>query len=160
MSKKRQLIRIVLLISIIWWMYIIFRFSAQTGSSSASSSHSILYMIGHISKHINGHDFITALSPVQFKFIEFIIRKLAHMFIYFVLSILVLLFLFTYKTKIFTKIIFSLSTSFIYACSDEIHQYFVGGRSASFKDVLIDTTGATIGILFIMIIYSIIKVIE
>lgn len=158
MIKKRQLIRIVILITIICWMYIIFHFSAQTGTSSASSSHSVLYIIGHISKNITGHDLITALSPLQFKYLEFIIRKLAHMFIYFVLSILFLLFLFTYKTKIFTKILLSLSTSFIYACSDEIHQYFVGGRSASFKDVLIDTTGAMFGILFIMIIYSIIKV--
>lgn len=155
--NKRLIIRILLLISIIWWMSIIFRFSAQTGTSSASSSHSVIYLIGKITKNITGHNIILSLTPIQFKRVEFVIRKMAHMFIYFMLSILVILFLFTYNNSIKMKIFLTFSTSFLYACSDEIHQYFVGGRSASFKDVLIDTTGACIGILLILIIYYFIK---
>lgn len=155
--SKRIIIRLLLLIGIIWWMSVIFRFSAQTGTSSASSSHSVIYLIGKITKSITGHNIILSLTPIQFKRVEFVIRKMAHMFIYFMLSILVILFLFTYYNSIKTKIFLTLFISFLYACSDEIHQYFVGGRSASFKDVLIDTTGAGIGILFILIIYYIIK---
>jgi VanZ family protein len=37
----------------------------------------------------------------------------------------------------------------LYASSDEFHQHFVGGRHGSPIDVLIDTTGATIGLLLI-----------
>jgi VanZ family protein len=37
---------------------------------------------------------------------------------------------------------------FLFASSDEFHQLFVPGRSGRFTDVLIDTAGCTIGILF------------
>ena len=40
----------------------------------------------------------------------------------------------------------SILLSFFYACTDEIHQIFVPGRSAQFRDVLIDTLGASFGI--------------
>ena len=39
----------------------------------------------------------------------------------------------------------SIFLSFLYACTDEIHQIFVPGRSAQFRDVLIDTLGASFG---------------
>jgi len=35
----------------------------------------------------------------------------------------------------------------VYAASDELHQYFVPSRGASIADVLLDTTGAAVGIL-------------
>ena len=43
----------------------------------------------------------------------------------------------------------SITLSFLYACTDEIHQIFVPGRSAQFRDVLIDTLGASFGCLLI-----------
>lgn len=48
----------------------------------------------------------------------------------------------------------SILFSFLYACTDEIHQIFVPGRSAQFRDVLIDTLGASFGAI---ITYLIIK---
>lgn len=48
----------------------------------------------------------------------------------------------------------SIFLSFLYACTDEIHQIFVPGRSAQFRDILIDTLGASIGTI---ITYLIIK---
>ena len=39
----------------------------------------------------------------------------------------------------------SIFLSFLYAITDEIHQIFVPGRSAQFRDVLIDTLGASFG---------------
>ena len=39
----------------------------------------------------------------------------------------------------------SILLSFLYAITDEIHQIFVPGRSAQFRDVLIDTLGASFG---------------
>lgn len=73
-------------------------------------------------------------------------------------SILTMLLMFTYETyPLRFKCFISLLVSFLYACSDELHQFFVGGRSASFRDVLIDSTGACIGILLTLIIYTLIK---
>ena len=43
----------------------------------------------------------------------------------------------------------SIFLSFLYACTDELHQIFVPGRSAQFRDVLIDTLGASFGCLLI-----------
>lgn len=37
----------------------------------------------------------------------------------------------------------------LYACSDEIHQHFVPGRSGEIRDVLIDAAGAFLGILLL-----------
>ena len=132
----KKVLRILLTLFILAWMGVIFFFSSQTGTTSASSSHSVLYLLGHISKSLTGHDLVAALSPTAFGFLEFIIRKCAHMFAYFILSILTMSLLFTYKKyPIRFKACISLLISFLYACSDEIHQFFVGGRSASFKDV-------------------------
>ncbi|MEN6409159.1 MAG: VanZ family protein, partial [Anaerolineaceae bacterium] len=36
----------------------------------------------------------------------------------------------------------ALAAAFLYACSDEYHQWFVPGRNAWWLDVVIDTTGA------------------
>lgn len=45
----------------------------------------------------------------------------------------------------------------IYACTDEIHQLFVPGRSGQFRDVMIDSLGAFIGILILSIFLMIIN---
>lgn len=42
-------------------------------------------------------------------------------------------------------LIMSILLSFLYACTDELHQIFVPGRSAQFRDILIDTLGASFG---------------
>ncbi|MBR3268770.1 MAG: VanZ family protein [Oscillospiraceae bacterium] len=42
--------------------------------------------------------------------------------------------------------------SFLYACSDEYHQRFVAGRSGEFRDVLIDFSGACLGIAVVSLI--------
>ena len=48
----------------------------------------------------------------------------------------------------------SIFLSFLYAITDELHQVFVPGRSAQFRDVLIDTLGASFGAI---ITYLIVK---
>ena len=42
---------------------------------------------------------------------------------------------------------FSILACAIYAGSDELHQSFIPGRSAEVKDVVLDTVGATFGVL-------------
>ena len=42
----------------------------------------------------------------------------------------------------------------LYACSDELHQYFVPGRSCRFFDVCVDSTGAFFGALLFWGMYS------
>ena len=42
---------------------------------------------------------------------------------------------------------------FLYACTDELHQLFIAGRSAEIKDVLIDSFGSLTSILLCNFIY-------
>ena len=81
--------------------------------------------------------------------LTFLIRKLAHMSEYAILA------LFTYyaliKIAFNKRIIFQLTflISFLYACSDEFHQLFISGRSGQFTDIIIDSTGCLIMLLFL-----------
>ena len=77
---------------------------------------------------------------------EFIVRKCAHMFSYCILAIL--LFMSVYEDNIKKAIIIAFLGTFLYACSDEFHQLFIPGRSGEFRDVMIDSTGGIIGIVF------------
>ncbi len=87
---------------------------------------------------------------------DFILRKFAHIFIYFILTILIFQ-AFVGEKRINTikkinilKILFvSFCLSFLYALSDEYHQSFVFGRTGSLKDVFIDTLGILIAVFFV-----------
>ncbi len=118
-------------------MIIIFGFSNQTGSeSSGLSTQIVLWIQNHLHITIS----------------EFLIRKVAHMSEYAILS---LTFIYGfYKSEFPTNKIylFSFICSFLYACTDEFHQLFTGGRAGSPIDVMIDTTGAFLMILFIFIL--------
>ena len=50
-------------------------------------------------------------------------------------------------------VLLSLLICFLYACSDEIHQLFVPGRSGEARDVLIDTLGACLGVSFYYLVF-------
>jgi len=79
--------------------------------------------------------------------IEFIVRKCAHFTIYCIGGILIAGFINTFELEKKYLIICTILFAALYACSDEIHQYFVPGRSCMPIDVLIDTCGATTGML-------------
>ena len=81
--------------------------------------------------------------------IHFMIRKLAHLTEYAILALL-LLRASIRTTNIKNKPILYASVwagCFIVAVSDEFHQTFVASRSASIVDVMIDSAGATLGLL-------------
>lgn len=74
-----------------------------------------------------------------------IVRKSAHAIEYFILGILIINLLYVYNIN--NKIILlSLFVCFIYACSDEVHQLFIIGRSCQLIDILLDSLGGFLGI--------------
>lgn len=83
---------------------------------------------------------------------EFFIRKAAHMFEFFCLALASLRFfaelLAARNRRLRLAFPAALGWSFLYACSDEWHQRFVPGRACQFRDVLIDSAGALLGLLF------------
>ena len=73
------------------------------------------------------------------------IRKLAHFTEFMILGILIKTNYMEYCKK--NTFLVPLLLSAAYAVSDEFHQLFVEGRFCSVKDMLIDTSGAFLGIL-------------
>lgn len=114
-------------------MILIFMFSHQTGSeSSGLSSQIVLWIQTYL--HI----------PIS----EFIVRKAAHMSEYALLTLTLIYGFYKNHYPIQKIMIYSLLGTFLYACSDEMHQLFIGGRAGQFTDVLIDTCGGCLTIIF------------
>lgn len=109
----------------ILWLGVIFFFSSQSGSASSNLSNSILMLL-------------------PFKISSFAIRKLAHFTEYFILGLLGMNSI--NKSGAFRNKNIILLSLFIllYALSDEIHQYFVGGRAMRVLDVFIDYAGGLV----------------
>jgi VanZ family protein len=73
------------------------------------------------------------------------VRKSAHFTIYLLLGLIFISLLKEYNIIDKRSVIYTVIFVLLYACSDEIHQLFVRGRSGEVVDVLIDTTGGFIG---------------
>lgn len=131
---------IFLILSILWCI-VIFLYSNQPASISAYTSASVGNTLNKL-----------ILFRLIFRIIP--IRKCAHMFLYFVLSILLFVH-FIDKNK-YPRIL-TLLLAYIYAGTDEIHQLFILGRSGELRDTFIDLCGAIIGVFIISFIYFIIN---
>lgn len=85
------------------------------------------------------------MSPQMIDVTDFVIRKIAHVTEYCLLSLLVSRSLaITQQTLNKPRALATMITS-VYALSDEFHQSFVPSRGATYTDVLWDTLGASIG---------------
>lgn len=146
LTRKKILIWFLLAL----WMSVIFLFSSQNADESGALSQGFL------------HRFILWLfpnsmtkNPETVDFMEFLLRKCAHMTEYAILGILIDIQMHCYQ--LFQKerkyVIAAVILVMLYACTDEFHQLFVAGRSGQFRDVMIDTCGGLIGIL----VYQVVK---
>lgn len=132
MSRGATMKKIKYFIPSIMFMIIIFWFSHQTGTESSGLS---IYIFNWLENHLH------IIVP------ELIIRKMAHMGEY---ALLAFTFIYGFsKNKLILQkiLLFSLSSTFLYACSDEFHQLFIAGRSGQLVDVMIDTMGGVIAII-------------
>ncbi|MBS5886819.1 MAG: VanZ family protein [Clostridium sp.] len=139
MNKNKKMISWIMLIA---WMGIIFFMSHQPGEVSSSQSELVLKIFSFLGIELN--QYFGELATL-------VIRKTAHFSEY------LILFLFAYNVSRFyftTKKarLYSIIFVFLYASTDEFHQYFIPGRNMAFKDVLIDTSGGVIGFLIMKIV--------
>ena len=95
------------------------------------------------------------ITPEVVKKYQFPFRKAAHFGIYMLLGFsLANAFLSTVKGKKYISYICALACGILYAILDEWHQNFSDGRGPSARDVLIDSSGALVGILiFVLFMY-------
>ncbi len=129
--------------AVIFWMILIFAFSAQPAVESEKVSMSATSIIFRII------EFITGINADLTSTVDHIVRKSAHAFVFFVLAMLVVNALFKTGVKGFRVFIFAFIITLSYACTDEIHQMFVPGRACRLSDVGIDSLGAVFGLCLI-----------
>jgi VanZ family protein len=72
---------------------------------------------------------------------DFILRKLAHVTVYLVLTLLVYGALRPHMARSPRAWLLAMLVTVLYACSDEWHQSFVPGREGTVRDVAIDGLG-------------------
>ena len=153
---KRIITRTVLWVLVILWMGMIYNFSAENADESLETSDSVVDVV--IERLFNSKkDPLnnTAFDDFKMKVSHFV-RKSAHFTAYMILGILTSSALLTHNFKKTTKSILSLGICFLYAVSDEIHQEFVPGRAGRFSDVMIDTSGALLGVVLVLAAVSIV----
>ena len=142
---KRNTIHILPIMAVILVMAAIFLFSSQPVVQSDRLSRGLAELIINLAKHI--------LPGWNVDVVGFhhLLRKGAHFFLYFLLGVL--------GANAFRKNGLTMNSSAIaalflctlFALSDEAHQLFVSGRGAQLKDVALDSVGAAVGIILLMI---------
>lgn len=158
MKKKGKMI--ILTIIIILWMAFIFSMSAKNSTQSSSISGGFTYKIlSMFFAQFRSIDKTTQDSIVEG--LQFVVRKGAHFTAYAILGGLCFAYLRALdKFKLKINFIIALVISALYAASDELHQYFVPGRSCEIRDVMIDSLGALTGITVVIIFSKLIEKIK
>mgnify|MGYP001050660178 CR=1 FL=1 len=134
------------------WYCLIWGFSAQTAAVSGGLSDGLLYrLLERLSPA-----FAAAAEPTRTAAVEllsFFERKAAHMFLYFVLALLVYFGIcFFLRQARFRSGVTALACA-VLAGLDEYHQTMVPGRSGELRDVLVDLCGAGLALGFLALPY-------
>lgn len=137
--------KIILIILLIIWMITVYCFSNQKGEISGNTSGKVIEAILKV--------FTKDVSKEKIEKLQLPIRKLAHFTIFAIGGVLAIMLLNQYNIPLIQKIIYSQLIITIYAATDEFHQKFIPGRTASIWDVLIDSAGALTAILLITMLF-------
>lgn len=155
MKKVITVIAVCLLIAV---YIMIFLFSADDAAESSSLSVSVTRKLINLYYHFfSGNNNAILTVPVVTDDAEAIVRKMAHFTEYMAVGFLSFGIAVIWMQRIKAGIVAVTLQVFLSAGLDEIHQYFVPGRYASFRDVLIDTAGGIAGIMIVFLMYKIRK---
>ena len=155
MKKVITVIAVCLLIAV---YIMISLFSADDAAESSSLSVAVTRKLINLYYHFfSGNNNAVLTVPVVTDDAEAIVRKMAHFTEYMAVGFLSFGIAVIWMQRIKAGIVAVTLQVFLSAGLDEIHQYFVPGRYASFRDVLIDTAGGIAGIMIVFLMYKIRK---
>lgn len=124
--SNKIILRIIFFILIFVTFATIFCFSSQDGNKSKSVSKQVMRTMVDVNPRT------TKLNENEKEIVveksQPLIRKFAHFTIYMIAGSLIMCFLSTYKFDWRKKLTITLILGILYAISDEIHQWFTGGR--------------------------------
>lgn len=154
--KGIHILRVVLGILILVNMAVIFLFSSQNGERSGETSGKVTEAVVKVVVP----DYTNQTKEEQNATIQKFhppVRKFAHMAEFGCLGFLVFSFLLTWKGTLLPRYLLSLAVTFLYACTDELHQHFSNARGPRFSDVMIDLSGALITCSVLLLLCYLIK---
>ena len=152
------MIKILSFVPTVFLLFLIFGFSAQNGDTSGSLSFEISLFLVKLASPLLPAAMSETVLYERAELIHYFVRKAAHMTEYFLLALSLQLPLTAWlsgwlKPKL--RILTGFAATVLFAALDEFHQTFVPGRSGNFTDVCIDSTGAFIASLCLILFYSI-----
>ena len=139
-------------------LFLILGFSAQDGESSGSLSFEISLFLVKLCSPLLPTAMSEEILLERATLIHFFVRKAAHMTEYFLLALSLQLPLSAWLSKYLPwklRVLIGFAATVIFAALDEFHQTFVPGRSGNFTDVCIDSTGALIASLCLILFYTV-----
>lgn len=156
MKNKKNIIALIL---IFLWLAVIFYFSNSDASSSTIQTKIVINKLVELAEQSSFFNAIL-LKLTEKHSLIYSIRKLAHLAIFCILQIIVF---FAMKINGYSTIKASLISMICvvsYSVFDELHQYFIPGRSCQAKDVFIDSFGGICGLIISYITIIINKVVK
>lgn len=150
--NKNKQIKTVKAILIVIWMIVIFNFSNQGGTKSSGTSSKVTKIIINVITKDKEEP-----NKQTMERIEKVVRKGAHYTIYTIGGLLIMNYAYSMEKTKKQKILGSLLFGAFYAGTDELHQYFVPGRSAQITDVGLDTLGVLTGIYIFLGVIALIE---
>jgi len=154
-KKARTLAGLVFLALLIFWSAFIFARSAKTAEESSEESAIIITLLAAIFND----EFENVTPEKKHEYIEglqFFVRKFAHFAAYAMMGALGAASAHFFGLHKLSALVYAV----IFAGSDEIHQYFVPGRSCELRDFFIDTAGALFGIMAVASLCALVKAAE
>ncbi len=142
-SRKVVITRIILLLFIIIWAFIVFNFSSQNGEESSGVSRKVVEVF--------------VKEEVLADKVEPYVRKFAHFSEYGLGGVLFISLFSTYEWTDRKKITLAIVLGIWYAGLDEVHQLMVPARHGSIVDVYIDTLGFSTGVFLMLLLIKLVK---
>ena len=141
LKRKKAILFWVLLVL---WAGVIFFFSAQPDTVSSQQSGLFTQILEEAVIRISGS---VKEGKALYAQLDHLVRKSAHFMVYFILGALAQRACWhSAKQKRPMRVLaVAVAACALYAVSDEIHQYFVPGRSMMISDMLLDSVGALCG---------------
>ena len=133
-------------------MCLIYYLSGQDGVTSAGLSLKVSVKVVEIASRIFDHPLSHDEIMQYADLIHFLIRKCAHMGLYFFLAVSVSFPLYVYGLRGILLMVVAGGFCVAFACGDEYHQSMVAGRGPSSRDVMIDSIGVLFGVILVRIV--------
>lgn len=136
--------RVLTVLLVVAWIAVIYWFSSQAMQETTQQTYDVLVRLGLATQT----ELIRSTDP-SIVFLKYLIRKGAHLGLFAVLGSLTTFAIHNFSQRRGLRLIVpAWLLASLLGVADEIHQHFVPGRTMAVSDMLLDATGALLGVLF------------